>query len=64
MSAISAILQVVASLVVGGSIGYAVSRATGLRLGRVEAILVFLALVAYWFAGVRDDQRRKARLAA
>ncbi|NCA14252.1 MAG: hypothetical protein EBS89_08985, partial [Proteobacteria bacterium] len=48
MSVIRAIVQLVASLLVGGSIGYAANRALGVRLGRLEVILVLIALAAYW----------------
>ena len=64
MSVIRAIVQLVASLLVGGSIGYAANRALGVRLGRLELILVLIALAAYWVSDTRSESRRLARLGA
>lgn len=64
MSVIRAIVQLVASLLVGGSIGYPANRALGVRLGRLEVILVLIALAAYWVSDTRSESRRLARLGA
>lgn len=64
MSVIRAIVQLVASLLVGGSIGYAANRALGVRLGRLEVILVLIALAAYWVSDTRSESRRLARFGA
>ena len=47
-----------------GSIGYAANRALGVRLGRLEVILVLIALAAYWVSDTRSESRRLARLGA
>lgn len=59
-----AIIQILASILVGGSVGYAVNRALGVRLGRVEVFLVLLGLAAYWLSDARTERKRRARLAA
>ncbi len=64
MSVIRAIVQLVASLLIGGSIGYAANRALGVRLGRLEVILVLIALAAYWVSDTRSESRHLARLGA
>lgn len=64
MWVIRAIVQILASIVVGGSVGYAANRALGVRLGRVEVLLVLLGLAAYWLSDTRTERERIARLAA
>ena len=64
MSVIRAIFQIVASVLVGGSIGYAANRTLGVRLGRLEVVLVLIALAAYWVSDTRSESRRLARLGA
>lgn len=64
MWVIRAIVQILASIVVGGSVGYVANRALGVRLGRVEVLLVLLGLAAYWLSDTRTERERIARLAA
>jgi hypothetical protein len=61
VSILRAIVQVVASVLVGGTVGYAANRALGVRLGRLEIALVLIALAAYWVTDARSESRRLAR---
>ena len=63
VSVMRAIVQVLASILVGGTVGYAANRALGVRLGRLEVFLVLLGLAAYWLADTRTERERVARLA-
>ena len=64
MSVIRAIVQVLASVLVGGAVGYAANRALGVRLGRLEVFLVILGLAAYWLSETRTDRARAASVAS
>lgn len=64
MSMIRAIVQVLASVLVGGVVGYAANRALGVRLGRLEVFLVILGLAAYWLSDTRTDRARAASVAS
>ena len=64
MSMIRAIVQVLASVLVGGVVGYAANRALGVRLGRLEVFLVILGLAAYWLSETRTDRVRAASVAS
>ena len=64
VSVMRAIVQVLASILVGGSVGYAANRALGVRLGRLEVFLVLLGLAAYWLADTRSERGRVTAVSA